>query len=130
MIRRPPRSTLFPYTTLFRSPLGRLAELAEAPLHLAHDLRGAVEAVAHRRLRRLDQLHARLELAAHLAADTLELGRHALLKANQLVPHATRDVTDLLPDALLSLMRLASRSLDLAEQHPRDEHEGDEERPG
>src|SRR3712207_7487872 len=24
MIRRPPRSTLFPYTTLFRSPLGRI----------------------------------------------------------------------------------------------------------
>src|SRR2546422_6553567 len=24
MIRRPPRSTLFPYTTLFRSPLGRM----------------------------------------------------------------------------------------------------------
>src|SRR5476651_2742816 len=24
MIRRPPRSTLFPYTTLFRSPCGRL----------------------------------------------------------------------------------------------------------
>src|SRR5713101_5649015 len=30
MIRRPPRSTLFPYTTLFRSPLGRL--LVYAPL--------------------------------------------------------------------------------------------------
>src|SRR2546422_7468274 len=27
MIRRPPRSTLFPYTTLFRSPSVRLAEL-------------------------------------------------------------------------------------------------------
>src|SRR3989442_2100586 len=26
MIRRPPRSTLFPYTTLFRSPVGPLAE--------------------------------------------------------------------------------------------------------
>src|SRR5438874_8396854 len=25
MIRRPPRSTLFPYTTLFRSPAGRTA---------------------------------------------------------------------------------------------------------
>src|SRR5258708_16858735 len=25
MIRRPPRSTLFPYTTLFRSPVGLLA---------------------------------------------------------------------------------------------------------
>src|SRR2546430_6557049 len=33
MIRRPPRSTLFPYTTLFRSPdLGRVDEAA-----LAHD---------------------------------------------------------------------------------------------
>src|SRR5260370_31378979 len=28
MIRRPPRSTLFPYTTLFRSDEGRLAEAA------------------------------------------------------------------------------------------------------
>src|SRR2546423_3012093 len=26
MIRRPPRSTLFPYTTLFRSPLGAFSE--------------------------------------------------------------------------------------------------------
>src|SRR5256885_10981256 len=29
MIRRPPRSTLFPYTTLFRSPLQRHAESLE-----------------------------------------------------------------------------------------------------
>src|SRR2546430_4499519 len=36
MIRRPPRSTLFPYTTLFRSRVG----LAEA----ANDLRAAVTA--------------------------------------------------------------------------------------
>src|SRR3712207_8861787 len=36
MIRRPPRSTLFPYTTLFRS---RLLEhrVGEAALHLDHD---------------------------------------------------------------------------------------------
>src|SRR3712207_7216637 len=27
MIRRPPRSTLFPYTTLFRSPRGRVVEI-------------------------------------------------------------------------------------------------------
>src|SRR2546426_7920808 len=34
MIRRPPRSTLFPYTTLFRSPVGfddRPRRLAKAP---------------------------------------------------------------------------------------------------
>src|SRR5260221_10624192 len=29
MIRRPPRSTLFPYTTLFRSPAATLCEWAE-----------------------------------------------------------------------------------------------------
>src|SRR5258707_5897314 len=31
MIRRPPRSTLFPYTTLFRSRRGRGAQLARRP---------------------------------------------------------------------------------------------------
>src|SRR5438309_7372457 len=37
MIRRPPRSTLFPYTTLFRSPVGR----SLVPLvGLAEDLDG------------------------------------------------------------------------------------------
>src|SRR3712207_8397764 len=34
MIRRPPRSTLFPYTTLFRSDLDRVASA-----HRAHPLR-------------------------------------------------------------------------------------------
>src|SRR5258708_14616693 len=45
MIRRPPRSTLFPYTTLFRSTPWRLGETprltvfagATAVVHLAHD---------------------------------------------------------------------------------------------
>src|SRR2546422_7093813 len=32
MIRRPPRSTLFPYTTLFRSVSGRVQSLAVLPL--------------------------------------------------------------------------------------------------
>src|SRR3712207_7511411 len=31
MIRRPPRSTLFPYTTLFRSELGRHRDPSPAP---------------------------------------------------------------------------------------------------
>src|SRR3712207_6890648 len=34
MIRRPPRSTLFPYTTLFRSPHAALAEAAVWWIHL------------------------------------------------------------------------------------------------
>src|SRR5256885_9754430 len=32
MIRRPPRSTLFPYTTLFRSPAARVDEAAQGYL--------------------------------------------------------------------------------------------------
>src|SRR5438874_9431061 len=43
MIRRPPRSTLFPYTTLFRSGLG---------LPLRHRLVGARRALGRRALRR------------------------------------------------------------------------------
>src|SRR5437868_13158209 len=46
MIRRPPRSTLFPYTTLFRSPEGLLASLR--PAHAAHCR--ARLARAHRRV--------------------------------------------------------------------------------
>src|SRR3712207_8030572 len=39
MIRRPPRSTLFPYTTLFRSHHGEvLANLAGRPWRIAHHL--------------------------------------------------------------------------------------------
>src|SRR5437016_11004174 len=36
MIRRPPRSTLFPYTTLFRSVIARVAQVQEAE-HLLVD---------------------------------------------------------------------------------------------
>src|SRR3712207_6988564 len=43
MIRRPPRSTLFPYTTLFRS--GRLGLVG-------HDERGRVEGAPHEQSRR------------------------------------------------------------------------------
>src|SRR3712207_7198471 len=62
MIRRPPRSTLFPYTTLFRSPAGehedlhpveQLADLLRRPL-------GALVLGGHPGLRRLlDHLLAR-----------------------------------------------------------------------
>src|SRR3712207_8648922 len=40
MIRRPPRSTLFPYTTLFRSVVGLLVDQhAETPVAIRHHLR-------------------------------------------------------------------------------------------
>src|SRR5256885_11634984 len=59
MIRRPPRSTLFPYTTLFRSaavkvtrlPRGELERAGDQDDHTNHDRYGARE----RRLLHLDR---------------------------------------------------------------------------
>src|SRR3712207_7513863 len=51
MIRRPPRSTLFPYTTLFRSPAHRpvpQSVVDRAPQHRAH-LRDGVLAPCRRK---------------------------------------------------------------------------------
>src|SRR2546426_8477580 len=67
MIRRPPRSTLFPYTTLFRS-LAEALRRGPRPIRTAHalvrDLLGAAEH-AHARgviLRRIVPLTLMLEL--------------------------------------------------------------------
>src|SRR2546427_914611 len=67
MIRRPPRSTLFPYTTLFRSALGeplealqleRLGDVGADQLHRAHHLRhvaGDLAALGHQLARAAPQ---------------------------------------------------------------------------
>src|SRR5256885_4202898 len=79
MIRRPPRSTLFPYTTLFRSALvqamlvalpcvtthaGSIAEVAQdgktalvVPAQDVHALRFAIEAIIDRKSTRLNSSH-------------------------------------------------------------------------
>src|SRR5258708_24873763 len=41
MIRRPPRSTLFPYTTLFRSPAPRALHSVESPRQCVPAIRSA-----------------------------------------------------------------------------------------
>src|SRR2546428_14181312 len=56
MIRRPPRSTLFPYTTLFRSPSVLRADVVqtgrsrvrELPAHGAEGLRERIHGLPHR----------------------------------------------------------------------------------
>src|SRR3712207_7182401 len=66
MIRRPPRSTLFPYTTLFRSRVRALAEPAveDQHLHVPRPVLGAVRAVlgVHelQRVEELDRKSTRL----------------------------------------------------------------------
>src|SRR3712207_8869941 len=49
MIRRPPRSTLFPYTTLFRSTFLRMAGLPAAAAAVPLDLSKALAIPAHHR---------------------------------------------------------------------------------
>src|SRR5258707_2294167 len=76
MIRRPPRSTLFPYTTLFRSTEIELiwlklyiAPIASSPQHVAHSL-SIFEMLLHilkmerdRKSTRLNSSHANISYA-------------------------------------------------------------------
>src|SRR5436305_5344194 len=68
MIRRPPRSTLFPYTTLFRSPCRRRqgGEPVRRPVRGSDELPGAAaQRVLHldRKSTRLNSSHVRISYA-------------------------------------------------------------------
>src|SRR5438034_8237779 len=73
MIRRPPRSTLFPYTTLFRSRLRgapprrgrhvRLVRLDRGPAALARDGRDGVRGQLDRKSTRLNSSHTVISYA-------------------------------------------------------------------
>src|SRR2546422_7922505 len=72
MIRRPPRSTLFPYTTLFRSLLEHVhARLPGALLDQVHRL---VEHPLGQRL--LAPFHQVIEELGHRLAVVARIGRH------------------------------------------------------
>src|SRR3712207_8067507 len=68
MIRRPPRSTLFPYTTLFRSLVGEVPVVA-VPVGLPADERLAGRRRGHRR----DRPHTGEERADRSEEHTSEL---------------------------------------------------------
>src|SRR3712207_7870172 len=71
MIRRPPRSTLFPYTTLFRSHVA-------ARLHLAAHLHAPARELAHREVERRRHLEP-VRAAAHVDhRDLVAADVHAL----------------------------------------------------
>src|SRR2546429_5806451 len=61
MIRRPPRSTLFPYTTLFRSNLGNLFREQGQIQEAEHWYRQAVRSEEH-----TSELQSRLHLVCRL----------------------------------------------------------------
>src|SRR5262245_65578314 len=66
MIRRPPRSTLFPYTTLFRSPftLARALPLADLPTMAKEGaLESKLVSMADRKSTRLNSSHLGISYA-------------------------------------------------------------------
>src|SRR3989442_5594357 len=68
MIRRPPRSTLFPYTTLFRSRLDGVSGVDHAPgPGVTEHGRGELEELGHelldRKSTRLNSSHVRISYA-------------------------------------------------------------------
>src|SRR5438067_10532948 len=86
MIRRPPRSTLFPYTTLFRSEVGVEADLLIAtPCHdaLAHRTAQHVERFAERRASvdrkstRLNSSHVSISYAVFCLKKKKIAGKHS-----------------------------------------------------
>src|SRR5256885_9366095 len=68
MIRRPPRSTLFPYTTLFRSALARFADLLPPGDHDAQLLARLRAALADRKACAADRAHLGFALGRALDA--------------------------------------------------------------
>src|SRR5688572_31197965 len=73
MIRRPPRSTLFPYTTLFRSPVDRdhAVRVLVSPVELP-----ALDADDQLALARFGFQRDRGELVERVADGDGEIGRH------------------------------------------------------
>src|SRR2546430_11940557 len=65
MIRRPPRSTLFPYTTLFRSPIVKLlgAKTDRAGRVLVGPFMNAPDVAGDRKSTRLNSSHSQISYA-------------------------------------------------------------------
>src|SRR3989475_11237375 len=78
MIRRPPRSTLFPYTTLFRSD-PHLSRPLVAQLQLLGSMQGPLDARAHFG-RQLGRVVARLAVYAVLHLLRVHLDGHAVAR--------------------------------------------------
>src|SRR3989442_11359062 len=83
MIRRPPRSTLFPYTTLFRSPRHGLSEVEQRGVLVLREVERAEQ------LRQTDQPRAGrgrfLDLDDALLEVAVRVGRHRHLDEPDLV---------------------------------------------
>src|SRR2546429_1361263 len=84
MIRRPPRSTLFPYTTLFRSHLHRQAAAQQQVAGNVHQVGGAgvlLRAFHDRSEEHTSELQSRLHLVCRLLLEKKKKTMHVVVIA-------------------------------------------------
>src|SRR2546430_8784997 len=76
MIRRPPRSTLFPYTTLFRSQSLSLLHQPPVPMHKVRNrFRAALSKGLDRKSTRLNSSHSQISYAVFCLKKTEKIDR-------------------------------------------------------
>src|SRR3989449_1000620 len=114
MIRRPPRSTLFPYTTLFRS---RFAPVAVP--------RAGTAAVLHRHLRAraIGLTSVAVKRRGRLRADEVRVRAARIREQTEILPDRTKaeDMTHLVPDDFVKLTsREEARDIGRVEAHQAD----------
>src|SRR2546425_3177962 len=100
MIRRPPRSTLFPYTTLFRSPRARRVRCRRDLSDAQYRQRGSVLCRATKRKRpsrgpRSEEHTSELQSLAYIVCRLL-LEKKKILDDSALVDAISRGYVDLL----------------------------------
>src|SRR2546422_8589774 len=95
MIRRPPRSTLFPYTTLFRSPVGvRVAQLVLlGGISIGHDGSAELRGGQHggRSEEHTSELQSRLHLVCRLLLEKKKKREARLLTGTPTGTHCALD---------------------------------------
>src|SRR2546427_9462764 len=118
MIRRPPRSTLFPYTTLFRSKMEAVGRLAGGVAHDFNNILTAITGYADLLLDDLGAADARREDVAEIrkAADRAAgLTRQLLAFSRQQVMQAkVIDLNSLVSETENMLGRLLGEDVELA----------------
>src|SRR5256886_7216620 len=95
MIRRPPRSTLFPYTTLFRSEV--VLDSPNDTIYLCHDSKSRRGFAEDRKSTRLNSSHSQISYAVFClkkkkkitsSASTLSPYKHYLQQPTSIMRHS------------------------------------------
>src|SRR2546430_10338599 len=87
MIRRPPRSTLFPYTTLFRSIGAAMGFMTSEPIPLSHrrDLTGKYDADGFRSEEHTSELQSQSNLVCRLLLEKKKSRTVKIIPKNDLI---------------------------------------------